>query len=238
MEQVNDASKMELNAIFAVTKVEKSPTAFAFGADNDLIIRNSIDMKNFKDMTTGHVLIMGRNTFESLGSKPLPNRKSIVVSKSVAVDDWEKQEDVILVRNLNDAIKTANELGAEKVFIIGGANLIREGMLLCKNIYYTVYDYYHPFNDDDVFMNMNLLLGTKMFTMCAKKEYKEECTIVATGEKRMLKFRMLTAMNSTNFQNELKEKAKAKKLLKEDRKVRKMHRKLGAKNLQEVVENV
>ena len=71
-----------------------------------------------------------------------------------------------------------------------------------------------------------------------KKEFKEECTIVATGEKKVVKFRMLKVMNSDNFQKELKEKAKAKKQLKEDRKVRKMHRKLDAKNLQDVVENV
>lgn len=222
------SNEMELNAIFSTTKVKSAPSAFGFGNDGDLLVRSSRDLQHFKELTTGHTLIMGRKTFESLGSKALPNRKMIVVS-SMPVNDFEKQKDCQLARNLNDAIKLAHKMGAEKAFIIGGAGLIREGMLLCKNIYYTIFDIAIPHEDVDTYINMNLLLGTKMFQMSAKKEFKEECTIVKSGEKKVLKFRMITAMNSTNFQKELKEKAKRKLELKEDRASRKKMNKVKKK---------
>lgn len=218
---------MELNAIFAVTKVKQSPGTFAFGSNNDLIVRNSSDMQHFKSLTTGHTLIMGRKTFESLGCKALPDRKMVVIS-SMPVLDWTERKDCILVRSLKDAITTANELESEKAFVIGGANLIREAMLFCKNIYYTIYQYEHPFSDKDVFLNMNLLLGTKMFMLSDKIDYKEECTIVATGEKKVLKFRMLTSMNSDNFRKELRDKSAIKKLYKKDAANRKLKRKKEA----------
>ena len=59
----------------------------AIGKDNQLLWRLSADLKQFKALTTGHAIIMGRKTFDSIG-KPLPNRTNIVVSrqKSVSAD--------------------------------------------------------------------------------------------------------------------------------------------------------
>lgn len=230
---MTEQRKMELNCIFSVTKIKGAPTMFAFGSDNDLIVRSSTDLKHFKELTTGHALIMGRKTFESMGSKALPDRTMIVLS-NMPVEDFEKQERCILVRNLDDAIKTAYELGSEKAFVIGGAELIRSAMLKSKHIYYTIFNYDHPFKQADTFMNMNMILGTNMFQMSARKEFKEECTIVSTGENKVLKFRMVTAMNSTNFKNELRDKSAIKQLHKRHRLDRKAKRKTETKGLTSV----
>ena len=53
------------------------------GKDNSIPWHISDDLKRFKKLTTGNVIIMGRKTFESLGSKPLPNRTNIVISSNL-----------------------------------------------------------------------------------------------------------------------------------------------------------
>lgn len=102
------------------------------GKDNQLIWRLSSDLKRFKSLTSGHPIIMGRKTFESIGSKPLPNRKNIVISKSLTSSDTEHV-------TICDSIESALNLckNEEVVFIIGGAEIYRQTLEIADILYLT-----------------------------------------------------------------------------------------------------
>lgn len=102
----------------------------AIGKDNQLLWHLPADLKHFKALTTGHTIIMGRKTFDSIG-KPLPNRRSIVVSRNTAL----KIEGVELAYTLEDALRLAGN--KEEVFIIGGAEIYRQSLPFADKIYLT-----------------------------------------------------------------------------------------------------
>ena len=64
-----------------ITLIAAISTNNALGKDNDLIWRLPADLNRFKKVTSGHPILMGRNTFESIG-KPLPNRTSIIITRN------------------------------------------------------------------------------------------------------------------------------------------------------------
>ena len=94
------------------------------GLDNQMLWHISEDFKNFKTITSGHHILMGRKTFESIG-KPLPNRTSIVLSRG---DFFH--EGVYTFSDIQEAFNFARSSAEEELFIIGGAN-----------IYETLFDY-------------------------------------------------------------------------------------------------
>ena len=87
------------------------------GLNNEMLWHISEDFKNFKTITSGHHILMGRKTFESIG-KPLPNRTSIVLSNS-----GFKHEGVHTFNDIQEAFNFARESAEEELFIIGGANI-------------------------------------------------------------------------------------------------------------------
>ena len=87
------------------------------GKDNQLLWHLPADLKHFKNLTSGHPIIMGRKTYESIG-KPLPNRTNIVVSRK---ENWF-EEGILIVPSLKDAIKHAKKIN-ENIFIIGGGEI-------------------------------------------------------------------------------------------------------------------
>lgn len=91
------------------------------GADNDLLWLRDLpaDLRHFKEVTTGHPIIMGRNTFESIG-RPLPNRQNIVVSHSM-----KPVEGVDTVGSIEEAYQKAND---SQVFIIGGSQIYQQAI--------------------------------------------------------------------------------------------------------------
>lgn len=88
----------------------------AIGKDNDLIWHLPGDLKRFKKTTTGHSILMGRNTFESIG-RPLPNRTSIIITRN---ENYFK-EGCLIANSLEAAIELAKE--EDEIFIIGGAQV-------------------------------------------------------------------------------------------------------------------
>ena len=102
------------------------------GKDNKIIWYLPEDLKHFKNLTTGHTIIMGRKTFESLG-KPLPNRKHIIFSQNpdFKVDD-ENVEVVHSLLQIQDLIE-----GKEEVFVIGGAMIYNFLMPYVSKMYVT-----------------------------------------------------------------------------------------------------
>lgn len=103
------------------------------GAENDLLWQRHLpaDLKHFKELTTGHPIIMGRKTFESIG-RPLPNRQNIVISRSM-----NPVEGIEVARSLDEAYVLAND---PQVFIIGGAQIYDEAMKSADTILATEVD--------------------------------------------------------------------------------------------------
>ena len=96
----------------------------ALGKDNDLIWHLPADLKRFKKVTSGHHILMGRNTFESIG-KPLPNRTSVIITRN---NEYVK-EGCLIANSVEEAIDLVDEKSA---FILGGAQIYKE--VLAKNL--------------------------------------------------------------------------------------------------------
>lgn len=96
------------------------------------------DLKYFRDTTRGCPVIMGRKTFESLGSKPLPGRRNIVISHVLSRESSPPQGFEV-VGSFQDAIKLVQE-ETGLVFVVGGAGIYRESLPLVKRMYLTRID--------------------------------------------------------------------------------------------------
>lgn len=103
----------------------------AIGKGNQLLWRMPADLKHFKNATTGHTVIMGRKTFDSVG-KPLPNRRNIVITRNTDL----KIAGTEVVNTLEKAIALCDE--NEEVFIVGGAEIYKMAMDITDKIYLTV----------------------------------------------------------------------------------------------------
>lgn len=103
----------------------------AIGRDNQLIYRVPNDMKRFKELTTGHTIIMGRKTFESLPKGALPNRRNIVLTRQEGI----QYPGAEVCHSLEEALKHCSE--EEEVFIIGGDSIYKQSMTIANRIYLT-----------------------------------------------------------------------------------------------------
>ena len=118
------------------------------GKDNKLLWNLPADLKRFKELTTGHVIIMGRKTFESIG-KVLPNRKHIIFSQNrdLKYDD----ENVEVVHSMLEIKEYIDN--DEENFVIGGAMIYNLLMPYCKKMYVTQLD--KDFEGDTLFPKIN-----------------------------------------------------------------------------------
>lgn len=119
----------------------------ALGKDNDLIWHISEDLKRFKRLTTGHAIIMGRKTFESM-PKALPNRTNIVLTKR---KDYQAKGAEV-VHTVEDALELVKE--DVQPFIIGGGQIYSLYMPLCDRIELT--RVHHEFEADVYFPDIDL----------------------------------------------------------------------------------
>jgi dihydrofolate reductase len=101
------------------------------GRDNALPWRLPADMRHFKSLTTGHTVIMGRRTYDSLG-EPLPNRRNIVVTR----DRARRFAGAEVAHGLDEALALA--AGDDQVFVAGGADIYRLALPRAERIYLTV----------------------------------------------------------------------------------------------------
>lgn len=106
------------------------------GKDGTLPWHLSEDLKLFKTHTTGNIVIMGRKTFDSIG-RPLPNRRNLVVSKSV--QENEKVAGVEYFPDLEHALNAAQD-GSGKIFIIGGASIYQQMIEKADRLYISLVD--------------------------------------------------------------------------------------------------
>ncbi len=92
------------------------------GRDGDLPWRLPDDLARFKTLTTGHPILMGRKTWESIG-RPLPKRTNLIVSRTLVAPPGTE-----VVASLDAAIERAREEQAEQLFVIGGARLYQDAL--------------------------------------------------------------------------------------------------------------
>ena len=111
-----------------------SQTNRAIGYQNRLLYHIKSDLTRFRELTTGHAIIMGRKTYESLPNGALPHRRNIVVSRSM-----KEMEGCEVYPNLEAALKAA-EGKTEETFIIGGESIYRQSLPAARKLYLTVVD--------------------------------------------------------------------------------------------------
>ena len=133
----------------------------AIGKNNDLLWHIPADMKRFKQITSGHPVIMGKKTWESLPKRPLPDRKNIVLTD---IPD-EEIEGSVTSYSIEDAL---NKCEREKeIFIIGGGSIYRQFMNLADRLYIT---HVHRKADADVYFPV---IDLKIWKVIEKEEFTD-----------------------------------------------------------------
>ncbi|WP_340111407.1 dihydrofolate reductase [Maribellus mangrovi] len=135
---------------------------FAIGKNNDLLFHLPNDLKRFKEITSGHTIIMGRNTLLSLPKWPLPNRRHIVIT--------DKKDDVFpgceTVFSINEAIEKVK--GEDEAFIIGGGMIYRQFYPVAGKLYLTLV--HQPFEADVYFPEIDY----SEWKEAARKDFHDE----------------------------------------------------------------
>lgn len=105
---------------------------WAIGYENELLYHISADLKRFKELTVGNVVVMGRKTLESLPKgKPLPNRVNIVLSRN------EMKEDIIHCKDLKSLGEEIAKLTDKEIYVMGGASIYEQLLPYCEAVYVT-----------------------------------------------------------------------------------------------------
>lgn len=106
------------------------------------------DLKHFKQLTTGHPVIMGRRTYASIG-KPLPHRANIIITRSKAFF----VPGCLMVHSITDAIEQAKKIalreGKSEIFVIGGEEIYQQTRAIWQRMYVTIV--HHDFEGDTFF---------------------------------------------------------------------------------------
>tara|TARA_B110000091_G_scaffold60201_1_gene66002 strand:- start:33 stop:527 length:495 start_codon:yes stop_codon:yes gene_type:complete len=163
-----------------ITIIAAISTNNALGKDNDLIWYLPADLKRFKKTTTGHHILMGRNTFESIG-KPLPNRTTIIITRN---ESYFK-DGCLIASSLEEAIELAKE--DEQIFIIGGAQVYKYAIE--NNIVDTldITLVHHKFEADVFFPEIDL----KIWEEVSREDFKAD-------EKNKFDYSFLRLQKKTN----------------------------------------
>ena len=119
----------------------------AIGLDNALLWKLPNDMRFFKNLTWGMPVIMGRKTFESMASKPLPGRINIVISRSP--ETLPVQENLWPASSLEHALELARSSDCREAFVIGGGDIYKQSITMADRIYMTRVHAIYP--DADTF---------------------------------------------------------------------------------------
>ena len=133
----------------------------ALGSSGNLLFKIPEDLKLFKRLTTGHIVLMGRKTFESLGCKPLPDRVNIVISTTKKYDDG-----VITFERLTAAVEYSKHSFPDKdLYVVGGGRVYEESLKYADEVILTRYD--RAYEDVDTY-----------FPAVPETEFREEKTLL------------------------------------------------------------
>lgn len=140
----------------------------AIGVNGDLLCYLPNDLKHFKQITSGHCVIMGRRTFESLPKGALPNRTNIIITSDKNKD---KYPNCFVASCLKDALQLCPK--NQKIFIIGGGQLYKSTIDLCSKLFIT--HIHHAFEKvDTYFPEIDLSIWKKIecVTYCSDDKHK------------------------------------------------------------------
>lgn len=127
---------------------------YAIGLNNDLLWHLSDDLKRFKKITSGHTIMMGRNTFLSLPNGALPNRKHIVITDQ----SGEIFDGCSMAYSIEEALEIAGD--EEECFVIGGGMVYKQMLPVCGKLYLT--QVHHSFEADTFFPEIDFSEWEKM----------------------------------------------------------------------------
>lgn len=131
------------------------------GLNNEMLWHISEDFKNFKQITSGHHILMGRKTFESIG-KPLPNRISLVLSTKGFYS-----EGVYSFDSIEKALDFARQNGEEELFVIGGAKIYETMFNYVDKMYLSQVDFE---GEADAYLKQ---IDFSIWDLIEEKEYEE-----------------------------------------------------------------
>jgi dihydrofolate reductase len=143
---------------------------YVIGKNNTLIWHLPADMKYFKEKTTGHCVITGRKNYESIPEKfrPLPNRTNIVITRQANYT----ASGAIIIGSIDDAITKAKSIGDSEIFIIGGAEIYKQCMLLADKLYIT--KIHHSFEGDAYFPQIDSTIWKQTHVQDFKADEKNK----------------------------------------------------------------
>lgn len=118
------------------------------GKDNDLPWRLPNDLKYFKQLTTNHIILMGRKTYESIG-RPLPNRTNVVLTRNESFHS----EGCQVVHSVEEVQQLFNEESKQEIFVIGGSDIFKLLLPYTDRLYITKID--EIFEGDTYFPEIN-----------------------------------------------------------------------------------
>lgn len=125
---------------------------WAIGNKNKLLVSIPADMKQFRERTTGHVVVMGRKTLESFpAGAPLKNRTNIVLTANQSY----KAKDAIIVHTKEELLETLKEYDSDDIFVIGGQSIYEMMLPYCDTAYVTKID--HAYQADTYFPNLDAM---------------------------------------------------------------------------------
>jgi dihydrofolate reductase len=156
-----------------VTQVAACASNRVIGVQGDLPWNLPEDMKFFRDTTKGHIMIMGRKTFDSFHGKALPNRYHIVITRTPpSVNNFSTEKSpVVFVTSIEKALnlaRTLTTLWGDEVFVIGGGEIYRQAMPYTDKIYLTTI--HRDFPGDTTFPE----IPEPEFTVTAKRDVEGE----------------------------------------------------------------
>ena len=124
--------------ISAIAAIDEN---YGIGYKNELLCHIKEDLKHFRELTNNSIIVMGRKTWESLPTKPLPNRINVVITNSVEstkITEYKDKSAFTVFMNLNRAKNALNILGKTyNIFIIGGGLTYKELLPFCDYVYLT-----------------------------------------------------------------------------------------------------
>jgi dihydrofolate reductase len=116
-----------------ITLVVAASENNAIGLNNQLLWHLPKDMRFFKNTTWGMPILMGRKTFESMGSKPLNGRLNIIITRN---KNWVN-EDVTVVHTMEEAITLADKFSYKELLVIGGGEIYEMALPMAEKIWLT-----------------------------------------------------------------------------------------------------
>ena len=139
------------------------------------------DMKFFKDKTIGNVVVMGRETFESLsGKNPLKDRVNIVLTRSESFND----DRLIICNSIDEVLNELQKYENDKIFIIGGESVYKQFLSYCDELYIT--KIYNRYEADKFFPNIHTMSNWDLVEESEVKEYNDVRYVFSTYKNNSL----------------------------------------------------